>query len=202
MIVRGPYTEGVGYPQIKKLLDFALRSFGNEFDLFFNKAEWAKKCVFEYNERALVGLLNNAIIRHSDEYCTFQEYHVYERDQQVLGRADLLVVHNDFDLLFEAKKWEYDGREYADINGLFKEPREQLVKYYEAEKSYFRKGQTFLSVLIFEYVAEDYLKNLKKQYGGNKAVPEKGVDFDAFYATEHNGLMVYGHVFQPGDGAT
>jgi hypothetical protein len=59
--------------------------------------------LFEYNERVFVGLFNNAIVRQGKQYRTLQEYHVYKREEQLIGRADLLIMHDDFNLLIEAK---------------------------------------------------------------------------------------------------
>jgi hypothetical protein len=190
------YTAGVLYPHIKKLFKFGLIKLGNEFDLLLQKTDWAKKGLFEYNERVLLGLFNNALVRPSDEYCTFQEYHVYKKEDQFLGRADLLISHKDFDILFEAKKWNYDDQDLNDVDSLFKEPRIQLIKYYEAEESYFNKKHSYLCVIIFEHVAEKYFKKIKELYI-KKSPLEKGLHFDCFFEIENNGLMVYGQVFQP-----
>jgi hypothetical protein len=197
MMVGKPYVASTLSPQIRKFLGSSLRGLDNEINQLFQRTKWAKKDLFEYNERALVGLLNNAIVRHDKGINTFEEYHVYKGNEKLIGRADLLVMHEDFDLLVEAKRWVYDGRECEDkdCTSLFKRPMAQLQRYYKAEKNYFAKKHTFLGVLIFEYVSQKYIEKVRRQYDG-QSEPEKGIDFDTVYLSENNGLMVYGQVFQ------
>lgn len=194
MIIGKPYTEGVRYPQIRKLLSKSMKSLGDEIELLFQKTKWAKDYLFEYNERAFVGLFNNAIIRQGRQYRTFQEYHVYKKEEQLIGRADLLVMHDDFDFLIEAKKWTYDGKEY-NMEKLFRKPKAQIKTYYHAEKKYYDK-KTYLGVLIFEYVPEKHFKEMKKEYG-RESKHNEDIHFDALYAAEKDGVIIYGQVFSP-----
>jgi hypothetical protein len=163
MIIRGPYINGISNNQIEAFLNESLKSLGEEFELLFQKTAWAEDCLFGYNERAFVGLLNNAIVRQGKQYRTLQEYHVYRREEQLIGRADLLVMNDDFDFVIEAKKWDYDGEDDHDMDALFRGPRSQLQAYYTAEKQYFKEERTFLGIVIFEYVAagKDYEKMAK-----------------------------------------
>jgi hypothetical protein len=199
MIIEGPFTNGINDEQIKEFLGESLKSLGEEFKLLFKKTEWAKDCLFEYNERALVGLLNNAIVRQGKQYRTIQEYHVYRREDQLIGRADLLVMHEDFDFLIEAKKWGYDGRDDYDMCELIREPKNQLLAYYKAEKQYFKEERTFLGIVIFEYVAGGKDNEKIKQAYRSEEDFEEGINFDVFYGSEKGGLMVYGHVFRATD---
>jgi hypothetical protein len=160
MMIGVPYVAEDLDPRIANLIHKSLPGLDNEFTQLIQKTDWAEQYLFEYSERALIGLFNNAIVRHNDDLSTFQEYQVYDEDEHFCGRADLLIMHNDFELLLEAKKWDYDGKEDENYARLFKERWSSLIAITK-QKEFFQEKQTFLGLLIFEYVSNKYLEEVK-----------------------------------------
>ena len=75
-----------------------------EFDYYlkyfpFKETMVSNEELFEYNERAYIGFLNNAIVRGDEkmEYYTLQEYCVKNSRTRKGGRADFLIFDRKHD---------------------------------------------------------------------------------------------------------
>lgn len=136
---------------------------------------------FILNEVALVSAFSNAIVRndHYKNITCLQEYGVYNNKNQFQGRADLLIAHNEWNVLIEAKKWEvvdldklYNKEVKYFIDGTIQKhlndvKNNQLKYYAKAEKEYYKNKDTYLMVLVFEELIwpendSVYLKDVEK----------------------------------------
>lgn len=67
MIIGDPYVDGINDPQIKELLYKGLKGLEEELEFLFDKTDWAREYLSEYNEQSFVGLFNNAVVRESEK---------------------------------------------------------------------------------------------------------------------------------------
>jgi hypothetical protein len=188
----------------QKLIEMIISEIQYEFELYCQKLSSSSN-LFQFNERALVGLLVNSIIRNDvdNRFIILQEFCVYNKHELPWGRADLFIFdsENDEYYLFEVKKppfikekadedWEDEETEKYLIDTVLGQARE----YYEAEKIFYKKKPTYLGALVFEGVyfdrdKEKYISNLVKYEPKTK---------DYFYTFFHSddspkfGLAMYG----------
>jgi hypothetical protein len=117
--------------------------------------------LFEYNERAYIGFLNNAIVRGDEkkEYYTLQEYCVKNNRTRKRGRADFLILDTKSKeyYLIEAKqnftredtdkKWnESSIKKY--LHKIIK----QANKYIKADIDFFRGKKVYTCAMVFDSV--------------------------------------------------
>jgi len=153
----------------RKLLEMIFRNLKIEFDYYLEYFTKDEKSVpieelYEYNERAYIGFLNNAMVRGdiSLNYYTLQEYCVKNNKTRKSGRADFLIldINNREYYLIEAKQ-RYTT-ENADIESEKKNPngtREylneilgQAESYIHADREFFENKNLFSCALVFESV--------------------------------------------------
>jgi hypothetical protein len=164
---------------IVEIIDKIIEDFCEELRLYYVKT--GDKELFQFNEQAFVGLLNNAIVRNdtNKEIITIQEYCVKDRKDRKNGRVDLLMYNSDNKtcILFEAKHYYTNEKKdekwsAKDTDRDLEKIIEQARSYYKSENDYysdkekdFFKGKivyvcaiVFDSVLKFKTTIEDYLK--------------------------------------------
>jgi hypothetical protein len=187
----------------KKLIEIIINEIQKEFELYCQ--EFKSSDLFQFNERALVGLLVNSIIRNDvdNRFIIIQEFCVYNKHELSWGRADLFIFdsENDEYYLIEVKKPPFI-KEKADENWLDEDTEKYLKdtilgqarEYYEAEKKIYKKKTTYLGALVFEGVyfnigRENYVSNLVKYE------PKTKNYFYTFFHSEdckEFGLAMYG----------
>ncbi len=154
--------------------------------------------VFDLNERAWVGLFNNALINaFKTKITTLQEYSVYLSNKKSTGRADLVVrwknEKKEISILFEAKR-------SGDINNIkklkeeenYSVPIKQAKRYYDTDINYFRNHEVYIVSIFFGRI-----KNNKKESVLNEAkkIYTEDCDFCAlYYQGENDGAWVYGRI--------
>jgi hypothetical protein len=158
--------------------------------------------VFALNERAWVGVLNNAIIKAFPENSwTLQEFSIYNSENTHIGRADLLVLWEynglKYNLLFEAKHHgEATIKHLFDNTGpSFKNIKDQAMRYYEEEiKNY--KYNTYIVPVGFEWIRKPVVLEKAKEYFKNTVNMEDiSTDFCYLYHDNNNGMWVYGKFY-------
>jgi len=179
--------------EIKKFLKTVFEKLAIEFIQYHNIYPDSKDSIlFNSEESLLLGLFNNTIIRNFTEHQSAIEFGSYNNNE-FIGRSDLMVFAKDFELIVEAKKWIYDGKNNtaSQMIEYIKDPKEQLLKYYHAERSNCN-NDPYIMLLIFEYV------NLKKypdcKLKDYNIETSDGINYYAAYEEGNSGLMVYGFV--------
>jgi hypothetical protein len=174
----------------RELISFSSNLYKNEIEF-----------IYEHNERTWLGILNNAICKaFPDSSTTLQEFNVYE-ENEFRGRADLLVywksvANKEYYFLIEAKQYIEDNidemnKEPLDYN---KQVIDQALKYFRAEKKYYRKKNVLLIPLSFGRIKDE--KNLEKafDYFSNESRYDKSTAFCSLFYNEANGVWVYGAI--------
>ena len=193
------------------------KSINNKLQIEFEKTitayKDAEQYLFNYGERALLGIYVNALIRGDEMYnfITLQEYRVEDKDNTC--RCDLLVSKRskaeNMDIIFEAKKCTYSKKEYDEsqqkiTKGYIEDCYTQGEKYFESEKEYFLYD-TYIIVLIFDSIHVDNCSLNLDKFKFNQAIEKlknynpnnqkDDIDFYSFfYIEEISGLQVYGSV--------
>ncbi|MCU0460530.1 MAG: hypothetical protein MUF36_00735 [Bacteroidales bacterium] len=203
MIKMLPYI-GKDLPQGYNIEKFLKRTF--EFFLtdeierlsstFFSK--YRPENVFALNERAWVGVLNNAILKAFPENSwTLQEFSIYNSENAHKGRADLLVLWEynglKYNLLFEAK---HQGKAtikhlFEDTGSSFEKIKEQAMGYYMEEIRYYNY-KTFIVPIGFEWIRKPEVLSKAKKYFKQ---PDESTDFCYLYHDNNNGMWVYGKIY-------
>lgn len=147
---------------INIIIDSIIKNFLSEIKLYFDKIRDLE--LFQFNERAFTGFLNNAIIRgnNSDEQIiTIQEYCIKNKNKHKSGRPDLLYYDYNTNkcILFEAKqnytsekkdeKWnKLDTDKYLD------KIIDQAENYYNypEEKEFYSDKLVYLCAIVFDSV--------------------------------------------------
>lgn len=176
---------------IRNFLVEALDAFGQELSdhlTYYNDS----RDLFDGEEALLLGVFNNALVRHSAKYHTETEFGSYNRTD-FIGRVDLAVMNrkDEFYLLVEAKKWKFDGEFYAPekLKESLVDAKCQLKTYYNAwRKKYDQDPHTML--VIFEYVD---LGKYEYDPKNDKGDYDDGTNFWAYYEKDNGGLIVYGY---------
>lgn len=184
--------------EVKEFLTFSLSQLAKEFEKYQNiysdvENQDSENNLFKSEERSLLGLYNNAIVRKNKEYQTFQEYGTYN-EGEFLGRVDMFVFKKDFDLIIEAKKWKNEKEKMSskEVRNCIEKAKTQLRKYYKSEKKTSLSGNPYIMVLIFEYVD---MRDKKPKYLSDYNIQSHdGINFYTWYKTGNDGLMVYGWV--------
>lgn len=189
---------------IREFLENTFKHFNKELsrlrETIYNYKE--HHYVFALNERAWVGVFNNAIIKaFPNTSVTLQEYGVYSPSNFV-GRADFLVHWTDnngkeFHLLFEAKQYEElsfntmldDTEEY--LNSI----KVQGQKYFDAETIYYQDKTVYVIPIAFGWIRKAGFLNEAKKYfeGGEKK--DKATDFCSLFFEGEFGVWVYGKIY-------
>lgn len=160
--------------------------------------------VFAQNERAWVGILNNAIIRaFPDGSSTLQEFCVYD-EHKFVGRADFLAHLNfgkqDKYLLFEAKQYEELSSEsmHDDADQYLNSIALQAKKYLIAEDEYYKERDTYVIPIVFAWLRRSDVLAKAHEYFISDQKDDKSTDFCFFYyATQQgteNGAWCYGKI--------
>lgn len=170
--------------------------------------------IFALNERAWLGVFNNAIIRAFPSCATLQEYGVY-KEKKYVGRADFLVYWKDSDsefyLLFEAKQYTEKSIKNLlnDSETDFAKVRDQGMKYIIAEPNYYKsKENVYVIPLFFGWMQGAKKVERAKQYFNDDFDKDSHLtDFCNLYfentaqepnevADEKiNGMWVYGKIY-------
>ncbi len=195
----------------EEFLTHELCEFFNEtFKLFGEEMQRLSDTIYSYkdstrdlfalNERAWLGVLNNAILRAYEEVTSLQEFSVYD-SRGFVGRADLLVSWKNkkgksFHILFEAKQYEETNKKYMleDTKNYFLSLKNQALRYYNAEISYYSET-TFIVPIAFGWIREQDLLNVANEYLYSKAKNDKTTDFCSLYSKENHGVWIYGKVY-------
>jgi hypothetical protein len=189
----------------KALFDFLDQTFTNlneEFNLYLTRDFYYDNTKIRDDiscaeERTLLGLFSNAIVRGSEENITYQEYGVYKK-QDYIGRADMFVSTPYFQIIIEAKKWsstflKYSPRELSDFLGKI---WEQGKRYYEPELSTLRK-RPYLMTMVFEfnnYEVSRFHETLSSIREYDIDIARDGVNYLTAYELDNNILMIYGWI--------
>lgn len=146
-------------------------------------------------ERTWVGLLNNAIVRGT-ENATLQEFSVWGEEKHP-GRCDLLVQFKDgtekLDMLVEAKCREFPNTpgNVEDLSHRLKAALLQARLYYQAEMKYYT-NQTYLMSLVFSWIRNgEGLKKAKELLEGGSL---RNIHLNALYWSENRGVMLNGNI--------
>lgn len=158
--------------------------------------------IFALNERAWVGVFNNAVLRaFPDSAVTLQEFGVYNK-RNFVGRADYLVCLKDkcgmpICLLFEVKQYEetIQAKILADTRGYLDSVKEQGQKYFDAEKEYYKDKRVLVIPMAFGWIRKPgYLLEAKK-YFDDAEMKNRSVDFCSLYFEGEFGAWVYGKIY-------
>ena len=156
---------------IVDIIDKIIKDFRKELQLYYEKTHDHE--LFQFNEQAFVGLLNNSIVRidSDNNITTIQEYCVKERKTGKTGRVDLLMYNSEEKtcIIFEAKHYYTDEKKdekwsVKDTDRDLEEIIEQVNRYYKAEKDFYKDKTVYLCAIVFDSVLkfkttiEDYLK--------------------------------------------
>jgi pyruvate/2-oxoacid:ferredoxin oxidoreductase alpha subunit len=154
------------------------------------------KNVFELNERAWVGALNNTIIKTFPEkkIASLQEFAVYKKGKYE-GRADLLISYNNEIFLFEAKRY-YEQKEnmFDDSASYLNKIRKQAERYLTAGKVFYEKKKVSIVSIAFGILKENTINEAKK-YFKEYLKNDSSVDFCALYHQKNYGVWVYGKIY-------
>ncbi len=188
---------------IKNLLTFLFEKLQIEFSEYLEKINSTE--LFNYNERALLGFVINSLIRNDNryKYIPIQEFSVYNKNNESVGRADLLVCDTNTNnyYLIESKRnmiTETFDNKWTDKStpDYLKKIIGQVQKYYKAEEDFYKKKKTYLIVLVFDYIypIKDLNQYLKKVNSYQSKL--KNYFYTFFYSDKikDNGLSVYGLV--------
>jgi len=147
--------------------------------------------IFEENERTLLGLFNNAIIRNNDSFQTLQEYGVYDKKNSSKGRADLYIAGPKISILIEAKKWVSNKIECKELSEYMKKVWKQLKKYYNSDCC-FNELKPYKMTLVFDYLNENpkNIDELDYDVNNNK----DGINYYIVYKHKEKYLMIYGKI--------
>ena len=183
-------------------LDHTFMHLNEEFNLYlkqdlYNKKKRMPDDIFRAEERTLLGLFSNAIVRTSKNYQTYQEYGIYDEGKgDFIGRADMFVLTPDFQILLEAKKWRSKTLEFSnrELSQLLADVWEQGLGYYDAEVKNL-KEKPYLMTLVFDWYG---LKDPEKDLGRIKSYEidkdRDGINYYTAYQLDNNVLMVYGWI--------
>ena len=162
------------------------------------------KLLFALNERAWLGVFNNAIINAFPESAvTLQEFSVYNEGKFV-GRADFLVHWKagngkEFYLLFEAKQYEETSRSkilndtWDDLNKI----KLQAQKYFDAEISYYEGKTVYIIPIAFGWIKKEGFLDEAKKYFLKGQQKDQTSDFCALFYENEVGMWIYGKIFEP-----
>ncbi|MBN8835599.1 MAG: hypothetical protein BGO53_02225 [Sphingobacteriales bacterium 39-19] len=158
--------------------------------------------VFALNERAWVGVLNNAIIKaYPNTAVTLQEYGVYSPSNFV-GRADFLVHWVDkngkeFHLLFEAKQYEELGfaTMLDDTEEYLNSIKVQGQKYFDAETIYYKDKTVYVIPIAFGWIRKQGFLSEAKKYFEEGEKKDKATDFCSLFFEGEIGVWVYGKIY-------
>jgi hypothetical protein len=174
----------------RELISFSSNLYKNEMEF-----------IYEHNERTWLGILNNAICKaFPDSSTTLQEFNVYEGNE-FRGRADLLVywknlANKEYYFLIEAKQYVEDNIDEMnkEPHAYYKQVIDQGLKYFLAEREYYKEKHVFLIPLSFGRITDK--ENLKKafDYFSNEFKNDKYTDFCSLYYNDGNGVWVYGAI--------
>lgn len=159
--------------------------------------------IFALNERAWVGVFNNAVIKaFPDSSATLQEFSVYNDDKEFSGRADFLVHWKDekgkeFHLLFEAKQYEERSLNnlYEDSAIDMEEIKKQGKRYVDSESVYYKDKTVYVIPLVFGWIRKT--KVLEQAVGYFKDSVNKidsPTDFCSLFYEGNHGVWVYGYI--------
>ena len=180
----------VSDPKLNSFLKKSFTALNKEFSLYLNYFPNAQD-IFKAEERTLLGLWNNSIVRSFEDAQTYQEYGSYI-DNKFVGRADLFVMVGDLKILVEAKKENAKIYEYS-----IKKYREELGKYWKQAKKYYReikKMKPYLMTLVFwpyKPKNSDELDLIKK-YNVDEHI--EGIFYYTAYLHDDDVLMIYGRI--------
>lgn len=193
-------TNNGKFDEIQKFFYDVLIAFEVELELIASK--WFKNAgnkdlnnisdLFEQVERCYVGIFCNSIKRAFPDDAVLQEFSVY-KGKFHLGWADLLAHHKGVDILFESKRWDYDGEKTKidTLKNYYGIIINQAKEYFLAEKDWY-KNPTYLAALVFETIKnKSDLEKVKKNQEKDGLT-----DFSCLYYSAKGGfgLMVYGKV--------
>jgi len=161
--------------------------------------------LFALNERAWVGIINNAIIKaFPKNSSTLQEFSVTNQ-KGFVGRADFLVcwknkTGKEYYLLFEAKQYEEKN-----ISKIYDDPKDdycrvfdQAQKYYEAEFSYYKSKKVYIIPIFIGWIRSNpKLLQKAKEYFTIKEKTDKSTDFCCLYYEGDYGTWIYGKICLP-----
>ena len=186
----------------KVLFDFLDRTCINlneEFRLYLEQDLYKEKekvidDIFRAEERTLLGLFSNAIVRGSTKNQTYQEYGVLKKEKYI-GRADMFVMTPNFQIVVEAKKWrsstlKFSHRQLSDLLG---QVWEQGLKYYNGETSNL-KEKPYLMTLVFDWYEMKNDSDLSEILDYPIDNTRDGVNYFTAYQQGNNILMVYGWI--------
>jgi len=162
--------------EIKETICKIITDFKSELQLYYDKTK--DKELFQFNEQAFVGLLNNAIVRNDSDnnITTIQEYCVKERKTGKTGRVDLLMYNSEKNIciIFEAKHYytnEQKDNSWSKIETCrhLNEVIKQAERYYENDRTsnndndFYKDKTVYLCAIVFDSLTEinsveDYLK--------------------------------------------
>jgi len=146
----------------KILIEMIIENLKQEFETYFKY--FNDNTLFEFNERALLGFVNNAIIRNdsSNKYYTIQEYCLKDKKTKRTIRADFLIYDNENKeyYLIEAKQnytTEKSDKKYESSNEkrtkyYLKKVLKQANKYYKSDNVLVNKDNVYTCVLAFDSV--------------------------------------------------
>lgn len=179
-----------------KFLDYSLNQLTNEFILYHRMIPKYED-IFCAEERTLLGLYSNAIVRNSEEYQTYQEYGVYgkvkKNPKKFHGRADMYVITPEFNILIEGKKWNSNNLEMGNrkLKNELETAWEQAKDYYKAEK--YLKLYPYLMSIVFDYFKSNPA-TINDVLNYDVENTRDGIDYYSIFQHEHDVLMVYGRV--------
>ena len=159
--------------------------------------------VFALNERAWLGVFNNAIVKaFPTTSVTLQEYGVYSPINFV-GKADFLVHWTDnngkvFYFLFEAKQYEeMNSKTLLDDTGEYLNSiKIQGQKYFDAETTYYKDKTVYVIPIAFGWIRrKGYLSEAQK-YFELKERKDKSTDFCSLFFENDFGVWIYGKIFE------
>ncbi len=161
------------------------------------------------NERTWIGIFNNALLRaYHEDVTMLQEYAVYNEDNRSKGRADFLVhwnkvgVEKPLHLLFEVKQYHETNQSKMTESGKFylEGIQKQALSYMDAEDWYYKDKEVQSISLAFGCMRGQALIDEAKHY--IEAAPDSHPyeDFISLYSEGHNGVWVYGKVYDPFNG--
>lgn len=181
------------FPAFEKELNDAVKIFYG-----YTEPSPGEDDLFRVIERTWLGLFNNAMLRCFPGIGTLQEFMVWGEDHKAKGRCDLLFNWQSYDILVEAKCYEFkndwhkcDSKKfYSEIIAKIKEV------YYEHEKNYYSRPVLGMA-LVFEWIRTP--KRLQAAIQIADKWPDKKdeeTDFLALFSTASAGVIVYGKVLE------
>jgi len=161
--------------------------------------------IFALNERAWIGVFNNAIIRtFHNSSDTLQEFSVYNRKRKFIGRADFLVrwedemVKKEYYMIFEAKQYEEKNlSNMLDDSGAYLNSiKKQGQRYYNAESTYYNNKKVFIIPIVFGWIRKPGYLDKAKEYFDNENRKDTSSDFCFLYFEGNVGAWIFGKIFR------